>query len=241
MSKIQEMLDSLQPYVVGIRYLNGIQIVDAVFKEGWNIPNSDVIKKEFVDKSQNYYMFYTEKEGSTIDDLLTYVEGIIAINIEREKKYILLKSKVEELKKLFKEKSLNELEELKFSFNKPGVMPSLSDMDNFDLKDGVVEDTVKKENKQIVEPTKDTQTSKKKNNLESIVEGLEGKLDSSVKHPLGQDKPSNLTNIKGQKIELPPKDKKIVVEEYEVPKVVCKCGPGDVCPACEEEKMEKTY
>ena len=51
MSKIQEMLDSLQPYVVGIRYLNGIQIVDAVFKEGWNIPNSDVIKKEFVDKN----------------------------------------------------------------------------------------------------------------------------------------------------------------------------------------------
>ena len=158
------MLDSLQPYVVGIRYLNGIQIVDAVFKEGWNIPNSDVIKKEFVDKSQNYYMFYTEKEGSTIDDLLTYVEGIIDINIEREKKYILLKSKVEELKKLFKEKTLNELEELKFSFNKPGVMPSLSDMDNFDLKDEVVEETVKIENKPMVEPTKDTQTSKKKNN-----------------------------------------------------------------------------
>lgn len=241
MSKIQEMLDLLQPYVVGIRYLNGIQIVDAVFKEGWNVPNSDVIKKELVDESQNYYMFYTEKEGSTIDDLLTYVEGIIAINIEREKKYILLKSKVEELKKLFKEKSLNELEELKFSFNKAGVMPSLSDMDNFDLKDGVVEETVKKENKPMVEPTKDTQISKKKNNLESIVEGLENKLGSSIKDPLGQDKASNLTNVKGQKIELPPKDKKIVVEEYEVPKVVCKCGKGDICPACEEEKMEKTY
>jgi hypothetical protein len=241
MSKIQEKLDSLQPYVVGIRYLHGMQIVDAVFKEGWSVPTSDTIKKEFVDETQNYYMFYTEKEGITIDDLLEYVEGIIDVNIEREKKYVLLKSKVEELKKLFKEKSLNELEELKFSFNKPGVMPSLSDMDNFDLKDGVVEETVKKDNKPMVEPTKDTQTSKKKNNLESIVEGLEGKLDSSIKHPLGQDKPSNLTNIKGQKIELPPKDKKIVVEEYEVPNVVCKCGPGDVCPACEEERMEKTY
>lgn len=241
MSKIQEMLDSLQPYVVGIRYLNGIQIVDAVFKEGWNIPNSDVIKKEFVDKSQNYYMFYTEKEGSTIDDLLTYVEGIIAINIEREKKYILLKSKVEELKKLFKEKSLNELEELKFSFNKPGVMPSLGDMDNFDLKDGVVEETVKKEDKPTVKDTKDTQTPKKKNNLESIIEGLDGKLNDNFKHPLGQDKPSNLTNAKGQKIELPPKNGKIVLEEYKEPEIICKCGKGDICPACEEEKMEKTY
>ena len=30
-------------------------------------------------------------------------------------------------------------------------------------------------------------------------------------------------------------------KEYEEPKVVCKCGPGDMCPVCEEEKMEKTY
>lgn len=94
MSKIQEKLDSLQPYVVGIRYLHGMQIVDAVFKEGCSVPTSDTIKKEFVDEAQNYYMFYTEKEGVTIDDLLEYVEGIIGVNIEREKKYELLKLKV---------------------------------------------------------------------------------------------------------------------------------------------------
>ena len=215
MSKIQEMLDLLQPYVVGIRYLNGIQIVDAVFKEGWTVPDSDVIKKEFVDESQNYYMFYTEKEGITIDDLLAYVEDIIGVNIEREKKYILLKAKVEELKRLFKEKSLNELEELKFSFNKPGVMPSLSDMDNFDLKEGVVVDETRELEP---EPEKDEHISN-----------------------TNEDTNGSVTNVKGQKIELPPKDKKIVLEEYEQPEIICKCGKGDICPACEEEKMEKTY
>ena len=35
-------------------------------------------------------------------------------------------------------------------------MPSLGDMDNFDLKDGVVEDIVKKEDKTTVKDTKDT-------------------------------------------------------------------------------------
>lgn len=222
MSKIQEMLDSLQPYVVGIRYLNGVQIVDAVFKEGWTVPDSDVIKREFVDESQNYYMFYTEKEGVTIDDLLEYVEGIIGVNIEREKKYILLKAKVEELKRLFKEKPLSELEELKFSFNKPGVMPSLADMDNFDLNEEVTEEEV--ENNETTKPEPENQEDIIKAN-----EKVNGKANG------------NMTNVKGQKIELPPKDTKVVVEEYNEPKVVCKCGPGDMCPVCEEEKMEKTY
>jgi hypothetical protein len=223
MSKIQEKLDSLQPYVVGIRYLHGMQIVDAVFKEGWSVPTSDTIKKEFVDEAQNYYMFYTEKEGVTIDDLLEYVEGIIGVNIEREKKYELLKLKVNELKKLFKENSLTKLETLKFSFNEPTVMPSLGEMDEFDLEEEepieteikievVTEDVVKNET------TEETTEKDEKN-----------------------DTKTNIANVKGQKVELPPKNEKIVVEEYEVPKIVCKCGPGEVCPVCEEEKMEKTY
>lgn len=218
MSKIQEKLDSLQPYVVGIRYLHGMQIVDAVFKEGWSVPTSDIIKKEFVDESQNYYMFYTEKEGVTIDDLLDYVEGIIDVNIEREKKYTLLKQKVEELKKLFKDNSLTKLETLKFSFNEPSVMPSLSEMDDFDLEE---EESIETED--IVETTTEENFKVDNNTNDSTVDN------------------TNVANVKGQKVELPPKNEKIVVEEYEVPKIICKCGPDEVCPVCEEEKMEKTY
>jgi hypothetical protein len=33
MSNIQKTLDSLQPYVIGIRYLEGTPLVDVVFKE----------------------------------------------------------------------------------------------------------------------------------------------------------------------------------------------------------------
>ena len=209
---IQERLDSLQPHIVGIRYIQGMQIVDAVFKEGWTVPNSDVIKKELVDESQNYYMFFTEKEGVTIDDLLDYVEGVISVNIEREKKYELLKQKVEELKKLFNEKTLHELQELKFTFNKPGVMPSLGDMDNFELEDDVnVEETLPPPPANPEEVKKTTE-----------------KVNGEIK----------ITNVKGQDIELPPKNGKVELEEFDVPNITCNCsGPDEVCPVCEEEKI----
>jgi hypothetical protein len=215
MPKIQEKLDSLQPHVVGIRYIQKMQIVDAVFNEGWTVPNSDIIKKELVDESQNYYMFYTEKEGITIDDLLDYVEGIININIEREKKHTLLKSKVKELQKIFNDSTLSKLERLKFSFGEDDIVPSLMDMDielDEDFEE-VAEELVIEE--ALVE-TK-SRSSKNKNKV--------GKI--------------NTANIKGQTIELPPKDKKIVVEDYEAPtNIVCNCeGPDQVCPVCQEEKI----
>jgi hypothetical protein len=216
MSKIQERLDSLQPHIVGIRYIQGTQIVDAVFKDGWSVPDSDVIKKELVEKSSNYYMFFTEKEGVTIDDLLDYVEEIININIEREKKYELLREKVEELKVLFKEKSLQELQELKFTFNKPGVMPSLSDMDDISIDDELIEETTNKKGESIPPPADKEE-----------VEKTNSKVNGEI----------NIKNVKGQNIELPPKNGKIELEEYSEPEIVCKCGPDDVCPVCEEEKI----
>jgi hypothetical protein len=128
MNEIQKKLDSLQPYVTGIRYMQGIQLVDAVFKDGWLFPESDVIRKEKVDEN-NYYMFFSEKEGVFIDDLLDYVKSIIDLNIEREKKHELLKEKIKELQILFKDNSLTKLKKLKFTFEDDNIIPSLMDMD----------------------------------------------------------------------------------------------------------------
>lgn len=214
MSKIQSKLDSLQPYIVGIRYVQGMQVVDAVFKTGWTVPESDVIRKELVEEENNYYMFYTDKEGITFDDLLEYVEGIITINIEREKKHELLKNKVKELQEIFKKNTLSKLETLKFRFNEPELVPSLGDMD-IDLDE---------ELETPVQPIKETPTQPiKEAPVETFVE---------------QKTNVTTTTVKGQQIELPPRDEKIVVEDYEAPtNIVCKCGPDDVCPVCEEEKF----
>ena len=43
-----------------------------------------------------------------------------------------------------------------------------------------------------------------------------------------------ITNVKGQDIELPPKNGKVELEEFDVPNITCNCsGSDEVCPVCE--------
>jgi len=214
MSKIQERLNALRPYVVGIRYLQGIQLVDAVLKEGWTVPESKFIQKERVDGDDNYFMFFSDREDIDIDDLLDYVQEIIDLNIEREKKFDLLKLKVDELKKIFKENSLNKLQRLKFSFSEPEILPSLKDMD--DIDSDLIEETIpfiNEDEKMKTEPVVETKKVEHKKQINKTT-----------------------PPVKFNDVELPPKGQKIELEEFKEPKVVCKCGPDEFCPICEEEK-----
>jgi hypothetical protein len=207
MSNIQERLDSLQPHIKGIRYVQGVQVVDAVFKNGWTIPESDVIKKDLIEEEGNYYVFYTEKEGVTFDDLLEYIEGIISINIEREKKNELFKTKVKELQEIFKSNTLSKLKLFKFKFDEPDLMTSLNNI-NID-SDNVVNDI-----KEEVETTEEVEKEIKE---EVVVENI-----------------TITKKVKNQEIELPPKKEKIELQEFKEPNIVCKCGKDEVCIACAE-------
>ena len=129
MSSIQKTLDSLQPYVIGIRYLEGLPLIDTVFKEGWTVPEDSSITKVKGDEGMNYYMIYSEKKGVGIDELLSFVDKTIKLNLEREKKHELLRLKVEELKKLFKDNTLARLTRLKFTFTEEDIVPSLGEFD----------------------------------------------------------------------------------------------------------------
>ena len=54
-------------------------------------------------------------------------------------------------------------------------------------------------------------------------------------------KTPNKNNQKFNDIELPPKGQKIELEEFIEPaNIICKCGPEEICPICEEEK-DLTY
>lgn len=227
MAKIQDRLNILKPYIVGIRYLEGIQIVDAMFKEGWTVPDSDIIKKELVDGPKNYYMFYSQdNDNVTVDTLLDYVEGIININIERENKFQLLKLKVDELKELFKTNELNKLETLRFTFSDgDSINPKISELDINLNESDVVEQSV-----EIVEQ-------------EDVLE--EETIDSTdITFTNGGVSTLNSTNVrtatyKNQTIELPPKGN-IEVETYDLPHDMtsgpCDCGPEEACGKCMDEK-----
>jgi len=116
---IQERFNELQPYLRGVKIADKYAIVECIIKNTWKIdgitPEGVTYKssgKEPEDhKGFTGYMFWSE---DTIDNLVDTLEHIINTNIEIEQKQTLLKSKVEELKKMFESKSLDELKGLTF-------------------------------------------------------------------------------------------------------------------------------
>ena len=68
------------------------------------------------------------------------MEQVIEVNIEKEKKLTLLKAKIEELKSLFSNKPLNELEKLKF------IIQDLTEptMEDLNLKSKIINSNVRK-------------------------------------------------------------------------------------------------
>ena len=227
MSGIQKRLDTLQPYVVGIRYTGGISIVDVILKPGWTIPKSEYISYEMgnsnTDNSTDY-MFFTNKEGIGVDELLDYVESVTLINIEREEKYTLLKEKVEELKKLFNATPLTKLKKLKF------VLPSEMAFDT-------IGSDLTLENSDIETPKEVIETPKEVN------ETIRGEKEISHEpakivqqnNPTQQNGPIHHNNI-----ELPPRGTKIELETHDLPPELtegpCNCGPDEYCPKCMDEK-----
>jgi hypothetical protein len=141
MSNIQKTLDSLQPYVIGIRYVEGTPVVDTVFKEGWTLHDDPRIEKAKGSEEMNYYMLFSKLEGIGLDELLAYVDKTIKLNVEREKKHDLLKQKVNELKEVFKKNSLEKLKRLKFTFTEEDLVPKLNDFDvDIDIDDDLMEE-----------------------------------------------------------------------------------------------------
>lgn len=111
---IDKTLEPLRPYVIGIRYVEGLPVVDVIFKETWIVPEATGIKRIQGPDEPNYSMLFTEESSMNIDDLLNYVADIIKVNLENEAKDELLKNKIVSLKALFKTTSLEVLKTLRF-------------------------------------------------------------------------------------------------------------------------------
>lgn len=217
---IQEKLDELKPHVLGIRQYEGKYIVEALFKDGWVYPPSDIIQQSAVDAANtpNYFILYSEIENVGLDDLLDYVEVIINVNIERELKYELLRTKVEELKILFRDNPLNKLKQLEFK-----ISGSNNDwVDDFNL-DGSIENN-------------------KETNVSIVKSESNPSKEITKKAPKAQ-RPSTpikiVNNRNGNNVELPPKrGEKIQLETFDIPipKGECICGPEEACLICMEQK-----
>jgi hypothetical protein len=227
MSSIQKTLESLQPYVIGIRYLDGLPVVDAVFKDGWTVPESDVIKKVKGNEDLNYYMIFSEKDGIGLDELLEYVDVTIKANIEREKKHELLKEKVNELKELFKKTSLTKLKRLRFDFTEEEL---ISDINDFDLEEPETEEIEEAETipsvieNPILKADESEYSDEEAEMLQEEIRAENFRKIQEAKKINGQ-----LNNIKN-KVELPPR--KNYEAEVQVITEDCNCGPDEACSKC---------
>ena len=222
MSKIQDKLNKLKPYVVGIRYAEDVLIVEAIFKSDWvNIP-SKLIKSAPIEDGTNHHVFFSQEDGIGVDELLDYVESIIKVNVERELKHEFLKTKVKELQVLFSKNTLDKLKTIKFILGPEQL-----------ISDDMVPDDILS---QIEEPIKETTIQEPTNNNEvkSIIDA------EDITPP--QYEPTQTTRKISNKpiVELPPKGKKIEVEIHELPTHMtegpCNCAPDEYCPKCIDSK-----
>jgi len=233
MANLQQTLDALQPYVIGIRYLDGHPVVDTVFKEGWTVPDSDIIKKVKGNNELNYYMVFSEKDGIGLDELLEYVNVTIKANIEREKKHDLLKEKVNELKELFKKTSLTKLRRLKFAFDDEEL---LSDLNDFNLDEpSELEEKISKSEVLIPDVSsieKNIESEYQEDISEEDAEILEEEARAENFRRMQDAKKINGHTQKiSQRVELPPK-KAFQETDVDVLEPYCDCGPEEACSKC---------
>ena len=144
MSELQNRLKLLQPYLVQLRFPEGAPVVDMVFKKGWHVPKSEVIQSTKGDSEEvNYHMFFCTEEGLGLDQILDYIQKVIGLNIEREKKHALLKVKVKELQELFRANPLSKLQNMKYQLGgeQPLVVEMVEDPEDvvdFDIEAPIV-------------------------------------------------------------------------------------------------------
>jgi hypothetical protein len=253
---IQKTLDSLQPYVISIRYLEGTPLVDAVFKEGWNVPDDPKIKKIKGDNDMNYFMLLSEDPAIGLDELLGFVEKTIKLNIEREKKHDLLKVKFNELKEVFKKTSLDKLKNLKFTFAEEDLVPTLTefDMDDFDeeeiIPQPLPQEKLVPEEYNIPEEYEEVDSTPIKiehtayldedgipielseDDMELLAE--EARAEQNRQYLESKNK-KNTTKKIANKVELPPKRKPVLETTIDY-NSDCECGPEEACDKCIDSK-----
>lgn len=106
-------------YLVSVRKLKNYLSIDIEFPVSWKIPKrfveeDKILENEKVTDDKRFFSFVSEFNEKTLDSTISNVKNIISYNKEIELKEKLLKQKIDELKKIFESKNLENLQNLKF-------------------------------------------------------------------------------------------------------------------------------
>jgi len=106
-------------YLVSIRKLKAYLSIDIEFPITWKIPKrfvdeDKIMENQKVNEDKRFFSFVSEFNQINLDKTVQNIKNIISYNKEIEMKERLLKQKIDELKKIFESKNLENLQTLKF-------------------------------------------------------------------------------------------------------------------------------
>lgn len=121
MLQIEEHIKELGDYFEGIERYNKALIVKVLFPNKWGVYASEDgrIKPAQSETNQNEYFYYADSDNVKLEEIFQLIIETKNMNESVVNKVQLLKTKIEELKDFFKDKTIDELETLKFVTTKP--------------------------------------------------------------------------------------------------------------------------
>lgn len=124
----QNVISFLFPYLFAIKKLKNYLSVEMIFPKTWEFPN-EILQKVQVEQNENFkgdgysLIFVSEIHDEHLNTLLDSIADLITFNLEKQEKETILRQKVQELKEMFKVKTLDEIKNIQISF------PELDDID----------------------------------------------------------------------------------------------------------------
>ena len=106
-------------YLVSVRKLKTYLSIDIEFPTQWKIPKrcvdeDKIMENQKMSENKRFFSFVSEFNETNLDRTIDNIKKIVAYNKEIVLQEKLLKQKIEELKKIFENKDLENLQNLKF-------------------------------------------------------------------------------------------------------------------------------
>lgn len=138
-------LKDIFEYLVSVRKLKNYLSIDIEFPLSWKIPKrfaqeDQIIENKRLNEDSRFFSFVCEFDESLVDKSVENIKNIIAYNKEIELKERLLKQKIDELKRIFESKKLENLQTLKFELLEEKLNDGEEDFNEGGTSDRLVEE-----------------------------------------------------------------------------------------------------
>ena len=115
------VISFLFPYLYSIKKLKNYLSIEMIFPKTWEFP-SKILEKVQAEQNEKYngegyfLIFVSELDEQKLNGLLDSIADLITFNLEKQEKEMILREKVQELKEIFKMKSLDEVKNIEIKF-----------------------------------------------------------------------------------------------------------------------------